>query len=262
MSIKQFSKKQVLSIVLGVFTIVGGIVAIPTIYYWINTPQVSVKVGKHELDNNKKIVLHYILPTVDKQDKSILPFPLVLSNETESDIRNFYLQIKALTKEVIIDNKHVGLGMKRILEYSDYSSDAGNHLIKLRFKNPDKNSAYQYADNQKAKITLHPGEEIMDYIMLNAIKEDSLKNENPWDAFSLELDAISRGKEKHYNISIACYYSTNTELTTQQISQQMDKSVTNIVIKVELENIVVNKKENTIFGHYVLNETENSIIIL
>lgn len=255
---------QIISIVMGVCTILGAIVAIPIIYDWFITPQVKVCIDGHELSVGKKVVLHYLLPSTDKERKNVLLFPITINNQDDKDVPNFLLEMQAQPKDVIVNGAHSGY-MPRLLDYNVYFSN-GDGGIPLRLYNekPNQFSTLQVISNKGNRQNFAAGSEISNYVVLNSINDKVDEKNNPWDAFKINLK-ICYGKdtEKLYNIDVICYYSDNDDLTIQSLRQKLsqDGSI-NFVIRTMYNKTIVQTPDSSKLGVWTLTKNGNAIIPL
>ena len=256
--------KQIISIALGVCTILGAIVAIPVIYDWFITPQVKVCIDGHELSEEQKVVLHYLLPSTGKERKNVLLFPITINNEDDKNVPNFLLEMHAQPKDVIINGEHSGY-MPRLLDYNVYFSNKdGSIPLRLHNDKPNQFSTLQILSNKGNRQNFAAGSEISNFVVLNSINDKLDDNNNPWDAFNINLK-ICYGKNtvNIYDIDVVCYYSDNDDLTIQLLRQKLNQDGSiNFAIRTMYKQTIVQTPDSSKLGVWTLTKNGNAVIPL
>lgn len=225
------------------------------------TPHATFKVGEYEL-RGEQIAFHYLIPS-NEQRGIILPFPIVISNEKDVDIRKFYLQLKSEIKW---------------FKSADGTNDCYQRLYDRTTKMPKDNGIefsleiprigknIQYFDNSKDISKLAEGQEITDYIYLGAIYNNSIQQ--PFDSFDVEMKSSSKDiSEQSYHIKIYCYYAEDMNKTLLSIAKVMNHNAENFIIHLSFQKyMTILRQEDSNYSDnrivYTVSKDENAIVQL
>lgn len=245
--------KVILGILTTVCTIIGAISGIPLIMNSCSIPKATISLGKYTISNNKKIVLHYLIPSSKQQQKCILPFPIVVSNRTSQDIDNFFLHVQSNVKDIFLDDG-AHATMKRLLE-----KDNSNKNIKLFSNHVGPETKVQYITNSGNRQRFLAGEEVSDFLQLNAVKDDMSRSDNPWDGFSIEIKTSSnKVNEQLYIFEVFFYYTDNVQLSALAITKNKENNSDEFIIKTSYDGKAIND-DNKLFNVFIVSEEQDAI---
>lgn len=229
------------------------------------TPQATFKVGKFEL-KSEQIVFHYLIPSQPSKGNLtgvILPFPVVISNDKNEDIRKFYLQLKAKIKWYKLTAGTNDCYQRLYDRTTKIPKDNG---IKFSLEIPKLGQEIQYFDNSKDVAKLYEGQEITDYIFLGANFNNIILQ--PFDSFEVEMKSSSKDvSEQSHHIQIYCYYAEDMDKTMQYIQKTINHKAENYIIHLSFQKyMTIIRPEDSSYSDdrivYTVSKDENAIVQL
>lgn len=194
--------------------VVGSVAAViailPLIYKWLKPiPKVKVRLGHYNISNKKTTVLLYLVPNEKLEKVNYLPFPLILSNESDKDINNFRIQItsKAKVDDMgILPRLRLDRDYNRIQANGSIEEVSDSNCLRIQNTKPDFQTSIQSIGNERARQVFPHGTDYPLYIHLTASTNKSDIQMYPWDEFDISvLTDSSFSKEREFKFKIYCY---------------------------------------------------------
>lgn len=217
----------------------AGIIAIfPLIWKWMK-PSPIVKVFFKDLFIGKSnmISLYYFVPQDKVEEVNYLPFPLVLVNDSDVNLNNFYLHVKSKAKgtdfgfmpRIRFDCEYDKVLFNGVIKKTD-----DNNILALENILPNYESLIQTITNEGKRIVFPAGTDVPLHLHLS-VSKDEIKTQNLLnDGFEVEMFlSFSKKKEKQLKFKVICYfYDKNDKIIIRnRIIENKIKNSKNILVK-------------------------------